>query len=52
MLRAIWADNVVHYQLVDIPLELLRLIRRVELSYVGGDGGDAAWVETSRQAMA
>ena len=35
MLRAIWADSVVHYQLVDIPLELLKLIRQVELSQVG-----------------
>ena len=36
MLRAIWADNVVQYQLVDIPLALLRLIQQqVELSHVG-----------------
>ena len=35
MLRAIWSENVVHYQLVDIPLELLRLIGQVDLSHVG-----------------
>ncbi len=35
MLRAIWSENNVHYQLVDIPLELLRLIRQAELSHVG-----------------
>ena len=35
MLRAVWADSVVNYQLVDIPLGLLRLIERVELSHVG-----------------
>ena len=35
MLRAIWGDELIHYQLVDIPLELLRLIRRAELEPVG-----------------
>ena len=35
MLRAIWSENNVHYQLVDIPLELLRLIRQAQLSHVG-----------------
>ena len=35
MLRAIWSDSVVHYQLVDIPLDLLRLIQQVDLSQVG-----------------
>jgi hypothetical protein len=35
MLRAVWSENILQYQLVDVPLELLRLIRQVELSYVG-----------------
>ena len=35
MLRTTWGDNVLRYQLVDVPLELLRLIRDIELSYVG-----------------
>ena len=35
MLRAIWGDELIHYQLVDIPLELLRLIGEAELVPVG-----------------
>ena len=35
MLRAIWSQDLIHYQLVDIPLELLRLIRYAELGPVG-----------------
>ena len=34
MLRAIWQDPVIHYQLVDIPVSLLKLIKNVELSVV------------------
>lgn len=35
MLRAVWGAEIVHYQLVDIPLELLRLIGDSELVPVG-----------------
>ncbi len=35
MLRTVWSENALHYQLVDVPLELLRLIRSAELSHVG-----------------
>ena len=35
MLRAIWSDNLIHYQLVYIPIELLRRIRDAELKPVG-----------------
>jgi len=35
MLRAIWSQEAIHYQLVDIPLDLLRLIESAELSPVG-----------------
>ena len=34
MLRAIWQEPVIHYQLVDIPLGLLKLIETVELNAV------------------
>ena len=35
MLRAIWSHELIHYQLVDIPLEMLSLIRHAELKPVG-----------------
>jgi len=35
MLRAIWERPVLHYQLVEIPIATLRLIRRAELRSVG-----------------
>ena len=35
MLRAIWSHELIHYQLVDIPLALLRLVRQAELAPVG-----------------
>jgi hypothetical protein len=35
MLRAIWRQGLIHYQLVDIPVQLLRLIQHVELVPVG-----------------
>ena len=35
MLRAIWRQEAIHYQLVDIPLDLLRLIGSAKLSPVG-----------------
>ena len=35
MLRAIWIEQMIHYQLVDIPLALLSLIWRAELVPVG-----------------
>jgi len=34
MLRAIWQEPVILYQLVDIPVDLLKLIKNVELSVV------------------
>ena len=51
MLRAIWHPESIHYQLVDIPLALLRLIRNVELEPVGRRqgrgslGGDVSLAE-------
>lgn len=35
MLRAVWERPVIHYQLVDIPVELLRLIEGAQLEVVG-----------------
>jgi hypothetical protein len=35
MLRALWHPDLIHYQLVDIPVNLLRLIRHAELETVG-----------------
>lgn len=35
MLRAIWGEEVIHYQLIDIPLELLRMIEHCRLQEVG-----------------
>ena len=35
MLRAVWYHELIHYQLVDIPLELLKLIQNAELQPVG-----------------
>ena len=35
MLRAIWSQELIHYQFVDIPLALLRLIRDADLQPVG-----------------
>ena len=35
MLRAIWSETSIAYRLVDIPLELLRLIRNAEIEQVG-----------------
>ena len=35
MLRSIWSPELIHYQVVDIPLALLRLIRHAELKPVG-----------------
>lgn len=34
MLRAIWQEPVIYYQLVDIPVSLLKLIETVELNVV------------------
>lgn len=34
MLRAIWQEPVICYQLVDIPVSLLKLIETVELNVV------------------
>lgn len=35
MLRAIWKLPLIHYQLVDVPVEMLRLIRSAKLDPVG-----------------
>ena len=35
MLRAIWEGDVIHYQVLDIPIELLKLIDAAELAAVG-----------------
>jgi hypothetical protein len=35
MLRAIWEGPILHYQLVEIPIDTLRLIRNAELHAVG-----------------
>lgn len=35
MLRAVWKDPLIHYQLVDIPVPLLKLIEHAELRPVG-----------------
>lgn len=35
MLRAIWEEPVIHYQLVEIPVDLLRLMRKAKFSAVG-----------------
>lgn len=47
MLRAIWEDDIIHYQLVEIPVDLLRLIRDVELQPVGKGKSLAADVRRS-----
>lgn len=39
MLRAIWEKPVLHYQLVEISVETLRLIRNADLQIVGRRGG-------------
>jgi hypothetical protein len=35
MLRAVWERPVIHYQVLDIPITLLRLIEGAELEVVG-----------------
>lgn len=35
MLRAIWKDPLIHYQLVDIPVDLLKLTEFAHLRPVG-----------------
>ena len=42
MLRAIWSKESIDYQLVDIPLELLRLIRNTEVKPVGRRQGQGS----------
>jgi type II restriction enzyme len=39
MLRAVWELPLIHYQLVEIPVNLLRLIRTADLKPVGKRGG-------------
>ena len=39
MLRALWSAELIHYQLIDIPLDLLRLIRDSNLETVGRRAG-------------
>lgn len=39
MFRSIWESSEVHYQLVDIPVEILRYIDGAELEIVGTRGG-------------
>ncbi|MGH9876744.1 MAG: hypothetical protein ACRD5H_03845, partial [Nitrososphaerales archaeon] len=35
MLRAVWEAPLIHYQLVDIPIRILKLIRSADLEVVG-----------------
>lgn len=35
MLRAIWGEGMIHYQLVEIPTRVLKLIKRADLQPVG-----------------
>ena len=35
MLRAIWEPPLIHYQLLEIPVEILRLIQAADLQLVG-----------------
>jgi hypothetical protein len=35
MLRAIWEIRMIHYQLLEVPIEVLRLIRKAKLKPVG-----------------
>jgi hypothetical protein len=35
MLRAIWKEPLIHYQLVEIPVELLKLISAADIAPVG-----------------
>jgi hypothetical protein len=35
MLRAIWKEPLIHYQLVEIPVELLKLIGAADIAPVG-----------------
>jgi hypothetical protein len=44
MLRATWGENTIHYQLVDIPLSVLRLLKAVTVLPVGR--------RTGRQSLA
>lgn len=39
MLRAIWERPVIHYQLVDIPVKLLKFMEKANLEIVGGRKG-------------
>ena len=39
MFRAVWEEQVVHYQLVEIPVEMLRRIKTVALETVGRRSG-------------
>jgi Type II site-specific deoxyribonuclease len=39
MFRAVWEPNAIHYQLVEIPVEKLRLIAAASLGPVGHRGG-------------
>jgi Type II site-specific deoxyribonuclease len=39
MLRAVWEDPLIHYQLVEIPTDLLRLIETADLKPVGRRAG-------------
>jgi hypothetical protein len=40
MLRAVWERPVIHYQLVDIPVNLLRLIQNVQLQIIERRAGE------------
>ena len=35
MLRAVWESPIIHYQLLEIPIDILKLIRTAELQPVG-----------------
>ena len=39
MLRAVWRLPLIHYQLLEIPVALLKLIRKAKLKPVGSRGG-------------
>ena len=39
MLRAVWEDRIIHYQLVEIPVQDLKLIRTASVGPVGNRKG-------------
>ena len=46
MLRAIWKRPLIHYQLLEIAVDILRLMGSADLQAVGRRAGVGAWVRT------